>query len=172
MKRTVELLNQMVDCKVIKTYAVFGAVAQMRYTEAVMTMDVDVLISLPRPTPFVILTPIYEFCKEKGYLPEGEAIMVGEWPVQFIPAFDELSANAMINAVEVDFDGIPARVVAPNYLALMALKLGRIKDKLRIEALLEVKATTVDEIESLLLEYNLVNEWNNFKEKYLNEERN
>ena len=169
MRRTIELLNEMIDSGVIESYAIFGAVAQMRYTEAVMTMDVDVLVILPDSNPFVILTPIYDFCKKKGYFPEGEAVKIEEWPVQFIPAFDDLSEAAMRDALEDDFEGIPVRVVAPDYLAVMALKLGRTKDKLRIEALLNAQATTIVEIEKLATKFNLIAKWQNFTEKYLNE---
>ena len=91
MKEVAGLLNKMVDKRVIFDYAVFGAVAQMRYTESVSTMDADILVALPDDSGLDLLTPIYEFCTEQGYKPEGEAITVGDWPVQFIPVFDSLT---------------------------------------------------------------------------------
>ncbi len=78
MIEVARLLNELVAVGVIERYALFGAVAQMRYTEAVATLDVDVLVSVPGGGGL-------------GYLPEGEAIRVGDWPVQFIPAFNELT---------------------------------------------------------------------------------
>jgi hypothetical protein len=44
MKEITSLLNEMRDNGVIQNYAILGAVAQMRYTEAVVTMDLDVLV--------------------------------------------------------------------------------------------------------------------------------
>ena len=47
MKELAQLLNEMLSTGVIENYAVFGAVAQMRYTEAVATIDADLLIAVP-----------------------------------------------------------------------------------------------------------------------------
>ncbi len=44
MKEIASLLNEMRDNGVIQNYAILGAVAQMRYTEAVVTMNLDVLV--------------------------------------------------------------------------------------------------------------------------------
>ncbi len=52
---------------VIERYALFGAVAQMRYTEPVATLDMDVLVSLPGGGGLALLGPIYEFCKARGF---------------------------------------------------------------------------------------------------------
>ncbi len=82
MRDVVELLNKMIEQGVLDTYALFGAVAQMRYTEAVATMDADILIAMPNECEFVSLRPIYSFCKSMGYHPEGDAVRVGNWPVQ------------------------------------------------------------------------------------------
>lgn len=43
------LLNVMRDAGVVSDYALFGAAAQMRYTEAVATVDADVLVAGPAP---------------------------------------------------------------------------------------------------------------------------
>ncbi|MGB9440149.1 MAG: hypothetical protein WCB15_19535, partial [Desulfobacterales bacterium] len=90
MDKVAVLLNEMVEQGIIEDYAVFGAVAQMRYTEAVVTLDADILVAVTEPDKLDVLSPIYAFCRERGYLPEGEAIRVGDWPVQFIPAFSKL----------------------------------------------------------------------------------
>jgi len=79
MKTVAQLLNAMRAAGVIQEYALFGAVAQMRYTEAVATLDADVLVMVPAPDRLV-LAGIYQFCADKGYHPEGEAIAVGGWP--------------------------------------------------------------------------------------------
>ena len=43
MKEVATLLNDLRGERVITEYALFGAVAQMRYTEPVATLDADVL---------------------------------------------------------------------------------------------------------------------------------
>jgi len=169
MKEIAGLLNEMCQADIIKNYAIFGAVAQMRYTEAVVTMDLDVLVAVPETDSLAILRPIYEFCSRKGYQPEGEAIRVGAWPVQFIPIFDDLSKEAMDCAEEADLDAVTVRVVKADFLAVMALKVGRVKDKTRILSLIEAKAVTEEEIANLARKYNLDKEWKQFKIKFLDE---
>ena len=46
MDKVARLLNGMVESGIIEDYAVFGAVAQMRYTEAVVTLDADILVAM------------------------------------------------------------------------------------------------------------------------------
>ncbi len=169
MKEIADLLNEMCRIGIIKKYAIFGAVAQMRYTEAVVTMDLDILIAIPETDSLAILRPIYEYCARKGYKPEGEAIRIGIWPVQFIPTFDDLSREAMDCAEEADLDGVFVRVVKADYLAAMALKVGRAKDKTRILALLEANAVTTEEMGNIAMKHNLAKEWKQFKEKLLDE---
>ena len=169
MKDIVKLLNEMCDGGIINTYAIFGAVAQMRYTEAVVTLDLDILVGLPENDSLAILSPIYKFCKEKGYHPEGEAIEIGDWPVQFLPTFDDLSKEAMLNAEETDFDGIKVRVVSAEYLAVLALKVGRTKDHARIIALLDANAVNMGKIEKIVSDHQLIKEWNNFKSRFIDE---
>ena len=72
---------------VIQNYAMFGAAAQMRYTEPVATLDADVLVAVPQTDQLDVLADIYAFCTARGYRPEGEAIRVGAWPTQFVPVF-------------------------------------------------------------------------------------
>ena len=72
MREIAQLLNDMVGAGVITDYALFGATAQMRYTEPVATLDADVLVAVPSPEKLDVLAPLYRFCSEKGYSPEGE----------------------------------------------------------------------------------------------------
>lgn len=166
MDKVAELLNEMVAQGIIEDYAVFGAVAQMRYTEAVVTMDADILVAVPDPDKLDVLNPIYTFCRKRGYLPEGEAIRVGEWPVQFIPTFSRLTREAIRDAETGDLDGIPLRVIRADYLAVIALSVGRAKDFARILALREADAVTDKEISDLSSCYNLNSEWALFKERF------
>jgi hypothetical protein len=166
MNKVAVLLNEMVGQGIIADYAVFGAVAQMRYTEAVMTLDADVLVAVAEPDKLDVLSPIYAFCRDRGYLPEGEAIRVGDWPVQFIPAFSKLTREAIRDAETADLDGIPLRVIRADYLAVIALSVGRAKDFARVLALREAGAVTDKEIADLAMRHNLTSEWNLFKGRF------
>jgi hypothetical protein len=167
MRRVALLLNQLVEAGVILDYAMFGAVAQMRYTEAVVTMDADILVGIENETAIDALRPIYVYCRDRGFLAEGEAIRVGDWPVQFIPVFSPVTRSAMVAADTHDLDGVPIRVVTSDYLAAIALEAGRGKDHARILALLEVGATSVERVGALASQHGLVPQWRSFRQKYL-----
>ena len=169
MEEVARLLNEMVEVGVIVNYALFGAVAQMRYTEPVATLDADVLIEVSSPEKLDVLRPLYEFCSERGYRAEGEAVLVGAWPAQFIPVFSKLTREAMEQADIADFEGVPLRVVRPAHLAVIALSVGRAKDWTRILALLESGSVTRDEIGALAARHELLETWEVFQKKFLND---
>ena len=169
MREVAELLNEMKDAGVILDYALFGAGAQMRYTEPVATLDADILISVPSPDQLDVLRPIYEFCSEKGFKAQGEAIRVGAWPVQFVPVFSTLTREALEQAETADFEGVPFRVVGPVHLAVIALSVGRPKDFVRILALLESESVDRQAIAQLAEKHGLSEAWERFQGKFLND---
>jgi hypothetical protein len=169
MKAVADLLNAMIESGVIVTYALFGATAQMRYTEAVATLDADVLVVLRSEQALDLLAPIYEFCRIRGYVPQDEAVLVGAWPVQFVPVFSTLTKEAVELAETVDYEGSPLRVIQAVHLAVIALSVGRAKDYARILALLESKSVAPKEIETLAARHQLSEAWQRFKRRFLDE---
>lgn len=169
MKAVVELLNEMKKAGVVQDYALFGAVAQMRYTEPIATLDADILVLLKDATAIDVLSQIYRFCRERGYLPREEAVLVGDWPVQFIPTFSPLTEEAVREAETGEIEGLSVRVVSARHLAAIALSVGRARDHARILALLESEAVNRDEIERVALRHGLQERWTNFKRRFLDE---
>jgi hypothetical protein len=169
VKELAQLLNEMQQVGVIRNYALFGATAQMRYTEPVATLDADVLVALASEDRLDGLHGIYEFCAAKGYRPEGEAVHVGAWPAQFVPAFSPLTVEAMEQAVTADFEGVAFRVVRADHLAVIALSVGRPKDFTRILALLESGSVSREAIKSLAARHGLADAWQRFESRFLND---
>jgi hypothetical protein len=169
MKELARLLNDMLAAGVIKNYALFGAMAQMRYTEAVATLDADVLVAVASPERMDVLAKVYEFCAQRGFGAEGDAIRVGAWPVQFVPVFSPLTQEAMEQADTADFEGVPLRVVRADYLAAIALSAGRAKDYARILALLESLSVTREEIARLAARHGLSEAWARFEARFADE---
>jgi len=169
VKELALLLNEMQRNGVILDYALFGATAQMRYTEPVATLDADVLVAVASVDRLDVLGGIYEFCATKGYRPEGEAIRVGAWPTQFIPAFSPLTQEAMEQAETADFDGVAFRVVRADHLAVIALSVGRAKDMTRVLGLLESGAVSRDAIGSLAARHDLGEAWQRFESRFLDD---
>jgi hypothetical protein len=152
---------------VISDYALFGATAQMRYTEPVATLDAEVLVRVPGPEGLDKLSPIYRFCATKGYHPEGEAVRVGAWPVRSMPVFSPLTREALEQADTADFEGVPFRVVRAAHLAVIALSVGRAKDLTRILALLESGSVTRQELAGLAARHGLADAWKHFESRFL-----
>ena len=159
----------MVADGVVSNYALFGAAAQIRYTEPVATLDADVLVAVRSPERIDALADVYRYCRERGLPAEGEAIRVGAWPVQFVPAFDGLTREAMETAETADFEGVPFRVVRADHLAVIALSVGRAKDYARVLALLESGAVTAAAVRSLAERHGLGEGWTRFERRFLHE---
>jgi hypothetical protein len=166
MRQLAQLLNDMQVAGVINGYALFGAMAQMRYTEAVATLDADVLIAVAAPERMNVLAGVYEFCARRGFHAEGESIQIGAWPVQFVPVFSPLTQEAMEQADTADFEGVPLRVVRADYLAVIALSVGRAKDYARILALLESNSVTREQIARLAARHGLSEAWGRFEARF------
>ena len=87
MRDTFIVLNQMVSDGVISRYALGGAVGATFYLEPVATLDVDIFVFLGENTSSALLSlgPIYDYALARGYRAEGEHLVIGDWPVQFLP---------------------------------------------------------------------------------------
>ena len=65
-----------------------------------------------------------------------------------------------------DFEGIPLRVVRADYLAVIALSVGRAKDYARILALLESDSATREQIARLAARHGLSEAWDRFEARF------
>jgi len=163
------MLNQMERDGVIKRYAIGGAVAATFYLEPVSTLDVDVFIAFKRQQESIIVSPvpIFDYLKGFGCKMEGEYIVISGWPVQFLPASGPLLEEALVNAVEVDVEGEPARVLSAEYLAAIALQTGRAKDKARVLQFVEGDAIDRARFEAIIAKYELTPQWERFQQQFL-----
>ena len=156
---------------VIGKYAIGGAVGAIFYLETFYTADLDIFIMLtttPGSSP-LSLSPIYEYLTARGCQVEGERIVIGGWPVQFLPPHGALEQESLAEAVETDFEGIPTSVLSAEHLVAIALKTGRVKDYARIVMFLEQDAVNMEKLHYILLRHGLVPRWEKFKNKYLEE---
>jgi len=79
---------------------------------------------------------------------------------------DSLTEEAIREAETADLEGTPIRVVRADYLAVIALSVGRGKDFARILALREVGAVEDDQISALAKRHGLADAWTKFLEKF------
>ena len=169
MKSTLALINEMQAQGVIGKYAIGGAVGATFYLEPVATLDVDIFVILPGAvnSALVSRSPIYQFLSTHGCQPEGEHIVVAGWPVQFLPAGDDLEMEAMEQAVRTEVEGVQTWVMTAEHLVAIALRTGRAKDHARILQFLELDAVDRTRFENILGRYRLLPKWQTFLAKYV-----
>jgi hypothetical protein len=171
VKTTLEMIKQMESDGVIGKYAIGGAVGATFYLEPVATADVDVFVSLPTPAggSLLSLAPIYNYLTGLGCRVDGERIVIGDWPVQFLPPRNLLEEEALAKAVETQVEGVRTRVLGAEYLVAIALETGRAKDFARIVQFLEQEAVDANKLNEILMRHRLISKWEKFKRKFLEE---
>lgn len=169
IKETIAAINRMQADGVIDRYAIGGAVGATFYLEPVATLDVDVFIAFrPEPEQLVISPqPIFEYLKARGATMQGEYIVVGGWPIQFLPPGTPLVEEALKESRERDVDGTPARVFTAEHLAAIALQTGRAKDKARLLQFVEAGALDAARFRAILARHGLVDRWRQFERQFL-----
>ena len=171
MKATLEMINGMQNDGIISKYAIGGAVGATFYLEPLATADVDIFVMLPTApgSSLLSLAPIYDYLSARGCRAEGERMVVGDWPVQFLPAHGALEQEALAGAIEAEVEGVRTWVLSAEHLVAIALKTGRAKDYARIVQFLEQDAVDADKLNRMLVRHELVDKWNKFEHRYLGE---
>lgn len=174
LRSTIEVVTRLAEQGVIKRYAIAGAVAALNYIEPTLTQDLDILISVgdfeKRQSGLLLLTPIESALKKMGYTEQRDAgYVIDAWPVQFLPVASPLDEEALDQAIEIEIDPatppIKARCLRAEHVVATALKTGRLKDLVRIQAFLDQRAVDLTELKNVLLRHHLAEEWKKFCQK-------
>jgi hypothetical protein len=156
---------------IVERYAIGGAVGATFYLEPMATLDVDVFVTF-RSEPGQLLAnpkPVFDYLASRGFAMKGEYVMIGEWPVQFLPPTGPLVEEALAEATETVIEGVPARVFGAEHLAAIALQTGRAKDKARLLQFIEEGALDVARFQSIVRRYDLNDAWARFERQFLSE---
>lgn len=142
---------------VVSDYAVGGAMAMVFWSEPVATFDLDVFVRVPATPPLVSLAPIYDWARSNGFATVAEHIEIAGIPVQFIPAPSRLAEEAIETAAALDYEGLPVRVIRPEYLIGLYLEpSARTAKRLqRVAVLLEEAELDRDLLHDLVARYEL-----------------
>lgn len=147
---------------VIGKYAVGGASAVAFYTEPIATKDLDIffLFEPPQRGAILSLEPIYNYCRENGYIFDHEFIEIGGWPVQFVESgHDPLWSDALENSLTFSFDGENIDVLPAEHLAAMWASVARAKDILKIQHFAESEVLDASKLKDLLVRFGLEAAW-------------
>jgi hypothetical protein len=170
IRKTIEVLNAMQADGVIGRYAIAGAVAAYNYVEPAVTQDLDILVAFEN-TPasgLINLEPLFSYLSKKGYAHvEKEGVIVGDWPVQFLPVANDLHQEALAQAVEIELgagtgDTVAVWLLRPEHLVAIALSVGRPKDLIRISQFLDEEAVEIAALCRVLSGHNLRFAWQTF----------
>jgi hypothetical protein len=130
-------------------------------------VDIFVVFKSENESALITLTPIYEYLRVNGAVIEGEHIRIGDWPVRFLPASNELLKEAMAEAVDVIVGGLATRVFSAEHLAAIALQTGRAKDKSRLLQFVESGVMNRERFAQIVLRHELDTKWELFKSQFL-----
>jgi hypothetical protein len=168
MRATIEAINQMQTDGVIGKYAIGGAVGATFYLQPAATLDVDIFVTLPtsRGGLLLSLAPIYDYLKTRGGMVEDEYIVIGGWPVQFLPPSDELEREAVEDSVSATVESVRTWVMTAEHLVAIALRTGRPKDHNRILQFIEQDAVDRGKLQGILDRHGLDSRWKQFEHKY------
>jgi hypothetical protein len=156
MKAALESLNRLVADHVIENYAIGGAIGASFYLPAMQTEYIDAFVFLPPSTElFATLSPVYEALKAMGGEVDREYIRFGLWPLQILTDANPLIAEAIREAIDVNFEGTETRVFRPEHLCAIALQTGRSKDIARVMLFLEQKEVGLQALSKVASRYAL-----------------
>ena len=135
MKRAIEVLNELTEKGILRSYAIGGAMGAAFYLEPVSTFDLDVFALFADDDSWTPLRSLYAALEAMGFKADEtarECVDIAGTPVQFLPVHNALLAEALEEARCLEYDGVPVRVVGPEHLAAIAVQTGRAKDALRV----------------------------------------
>lgn len=146
--------NELVAAGLIEDYALGGALAAIYYVEPFTTYDADIIFITADEGLTAGIPAIYAYLQERGWRIEREHLVVKGFPVQFLAASD-LAEEAVREARQIEYEGVPAKVFRPEHIIAIAASLGRHKDLARIEQLLDQAEIDKSYLDDVLRRYNL-----------------
>ena len=159
MKLALQAINDLERAGLIERQAIGGAMALLFHDEPVVTYDLGIFCLLPTTGLLVSLEPIYTALLARGFHAEAEAVVIGGVPVQFIPAYNALVIEALEQAVERTFDGVPVRVLTLEHLMAIMVQTNRPKDRERLAMLAGNPAIDESRLRAILSRHELLTAW-------------
>ena len=161
LKRTIQTLNQIVQEGLIDGYALAGGMAAILYIEPFATRDMDILVELKVPASGIVsLAEIHRRLSELGYSGfDKEGVVIGDWPVQFIPVTTPLDKEALDNAKTESIEGEPLKVLGEEYLMAVALAVGGNKYISRIANFIESGGYDPKLLDDIIKRHGLTRQW-------------
>jgi hypothetical protein len=165
VEKTLKLIKELKEEKVLKDFSIGGGIAALYYIEPLLTYDLDIFF-IPIEDSIDVLNPIYRYLKAKGFKAKKEHVLIEGVPVQFIPVYNDLVKEAVQNAVEVKYGRIKTRILGLEYLIAVMLQTYRPKDRERLVKVFEDAKIDLRLLKKVLKKYGLHGKYVRFKEVY------
>ena len=131
----VAALNDFKRRRIIRDYAIIGAVAATAYMEPIFTEDIDVVILVDSDDEYL---QAYGIIAGQAEEQEGMHQVLGGVPVQLFPStVMPLYRDAVEHARKVRINNVRAKVATAEHLILLYLTANRQRDRLRVGYLIE-----------------------------------
>ena len=172
MEKALKIINKMQKEGLYSLYAIGGGIAALFYIEPITTFDLGIFIILPESTKKVVsLAPIYSWLRRQGYKPTKEQVLIEGVPVQFIPPYNDLIKESVLNAAQKKYGQVRTRVLLPEYLIAIMLQTLRPKDKERLIAFFDKYEVSQKLLDSILVKYHLTNSYKKFIVRYYGKQK-
>ncbi len=165
MEKALQVIGEMTRRGILKAYAIGGGIAATYYIEPVLTYDLDIFF-IPAKEGLDAIAPICDYARERGFSTQAESILIEGFPVQFIPAYNDLVREAVENAVILKYRDVEAKVVTAEYLAAIALQTGRAKDRERLIRLLDEAVVDRAVFGRILASFGLADKFNKLEKRF------
>ncbi len=167
MKKTLQIINSLIELGIIDKYAIAGGIAQFYYIEPSVTYDLDVIVHIFQEENVLNpLSQIYEWAEKNNFKLSREHIIIEGIPVQFLLAYNELVKEALDSSDQIKLFEEVTYILKPEYLMAIMLQTGRATDKERLAKFLNEAEYDKEKFFLILNRYELLNIFNKLKEKY------
>jgi len=166
LKKTLQKINELLETKIIRKYAIAGGLGQFYYIEPSVTYDLDLIIDIAADkNQLISLEQIYQWAKNNGYKTLEEHIVIEGIPVQFLPVYNDLVVEALNNRSEIELYGVKTFILKPEYLMAIMLQTNRPKDRERLLKFFEEAEFSKEEFQDILQRFNLEKKYSEFKRR-------
>lgn len=165
MENTLKLIKELKEKKILKDFSIGGGIAALYYIEPFLTYDLDIFF-IPMKESIDVLAPIYGYLNKKGFRAKKEHVLIEGVPVQFIPVYNDLVKEAVLNSLEAKYGRIGTKVLGLEYLIAVMLQTYRPKDRERLVKVFEEAKIDLKLLKKILKKYGLYDKYIQFKEMY------
>jgi hypothetical protein len=130
MEETLKVINELQEKGIIKKYAIGNGSAAVFYIEPLVVNDIDIFyVPLDENDGFPFISTLYEYLIKRGFCSKKSYIVIEGTPVQFLPVFNKLIAEAVNEAAEIKYKNVEIKVTKLEYLIAIMLQTFNPKDK-------------------------------------------